>query len=96
VNRVFFLLDTHFLPEKNHFCETQHKIQKHLRKKQAKICGQTKITNVACSLSQGKATSTLMHPMAYTIAQPCSGNGRNTFVQTCVSLLGRLGQSGFA
>jgi hypothetical protein len=61
------------------------------QKKQAKVCGQTKIANVAISLSQGEATSTLMHPTAYAIAQPWSGIGRNAFIQTFLSLLGRLG-----
>jgi hypothetical protein len=50
------------------------------QKKQAEFCGQTKIANVAFSPSRGVATFTLMHPMAYTIAQPYSGIGRNTFV----------------
>jgi hypothetical protein len=61
------------------------------QKKQAKVCGQTKIANVALSPSRGEATSTLMHPTAYTIAQPCSEIGRNAFVQTFLFLLGRLG-----
>jgi hypothetical protein len=65
------------------------------QKKQAKVCGQTKIANVALSPSQSEATSTLMHPMAYMIAQCCSGIGRNVFLQTLLSLLGRLGQSSF-
>jgi hypothetical protein len=65
-------------------------------KKQAKICGQTQIANVFLSPHQGDTTSTLMHPMAYTIAQHFSGIGRNAFIQTFLSLLGRLQQSGFA
>jgi hypothetical protein len=65
------------------------------QKKQAKVCGQTKIANVALSPSRGEATSTLMHPTAYRIAQPASGIGRNTFVQTFLHLLQRLGRSGF-
>ncbi len=88
----FLLFDTHYLlSEKKGFCGTQHKIQKCLRKKQAKVCGQTKIANVALSPSQGEATSTLIHPTAYTIAQHCSGIGRNAFVQIFPSLLGKLG-----
>jgi hypothetical protein len=66
------------------------------QKKQAKVCGQTIIANVAFSPSQGDATSILMHPTVYTIAQHCSGTGRNAFVQTFLSLLGRPGRSGFA
>jgi hypothetical protein len=31
------------------------------QQKQAKVCGQTKITNVALSSSQDDATSTMMH-----------------------------------
>jgi hypothetical protein len=62
------------------------------QKKQAKVCGQTKIANVALSSSQGEAISTLMHPMACTIAQHCYGiHHRNTFIQIFLSLLGRLG-----
>jgi hypothetical protein len=66
------------------------------KKKQAKVCGQTKIANVALSPSRGEATSTLMHPTVYMIARPCSGIGRNASVQTFFSLLGRLGKSGFS
>jgi hypothetical protein len=66
------------------------------QKKQAKVCGQTKIANVALSPSQGEATSTPMHLTAYTITQHCSGIGRNAFVQTFLSLLGRLGRCSFA
>jgi hypothetical protein len=66
------------------------------QKKQAKVCGQTKIANVACSPSQGEATATLMHPTTYTIAQHCYGIHRNALVQTFLSLLGRSGQSGLA
>jgi hypothetical protein len=66
------------------------------QKKQAKVCGQTKIANEALSPSQGEATSTLLHPMVYTIAQHHPGIGSITFVQTFFSLLGRSGQSGLA
>jgi hypothetical protein len=66
------------------------------QKKQAKVCGKTKIANVALSPSQCEATSTLMHPMVYTIAQRCYGIHRKAFVQTFLSLLERLGQSSFA
>jgi hypothetical protein len=66
------------------------------QKKQAKVCGQTKIANVALSPSQSDATSTLMHPIAYMIAQHGSGIGRNAFVQTFLTLLGKSGESGFA
>jgi hypothetical protein len=38
----------------------------------------------------------LMHPVAYMIAKCHSGIGRNAFVQTFFSLLGRSGQSGLA
>jgi hypothetical protein len=55
-----------------------------------------KFAKVALPPSQGEATSTLIHPMAYMIAQPGSGIGRNAFVQTFFSLLQRLGQSGLA
>ncbi len=48
--------------------------------KQAKVCGQTKITHVALSPSWGEATSTKTYPMAYTIAQYHAGNGINAFV----------------
>ncbi len=67
----FSILDTHFLPEKR-LIFVRHKIQKRLRRKQAKVCGQTKIANVALSPSWGEATSVLMHPTVYTFAQPCS------------------------
>jgi hypothetical protein len=75
---------------------TQNTKTSQTQKKQAKVCGQTKIANVALSLSQDEATSTLMHPMAYTIAQHCSGIHRNAFIQTFLSLLGRSEQSGLA
>jgi hypothetical protein len=94
--KIFLPLDTHFPPEKKGVCGTQHKKQKCPRKKQAKVCGQTKIANMALSPSQGDATSILMHSMAYMIAQLCSGNHRNPFIQTLLFLLGRLGQSGFS
>jgi hypothetical protein len=66
------------------------------QEKQAKVCSQTKIANAALSPSQGEATFTLMHPMAYIIAMCHSGICTNAFVQTFLSLLGRLGQSGLA
>jgi hypothetical protein len=66
------------------------------QQKQAKVCDQTKIADVVLSPSQGEATSTPMHPTGYTIAQRCSGIGRNAFVQTFISLLGRSGQRCFA
>ncbi len=66
------------------------------QKKQAKVCGQTKIANVALSLSWGGATSTLMYPTAYKIAHSYSGISRNAFVQTFLYLLGWLGQCRFA
>jgi hypothetical protein len=67
-----------------------------LQKKQAKVCGQTKINNVALSPSRGDATSTLTHPMAYLIAKHPSEICTNAFVQTFLSPLGRLGQNGLA
>jgi hypothetical protein len=51
---------------------------------------------VALSPFLDEATSTPMHPMVYPIAQRCSGIGKNAFFQSFLSLLGRLGQSGFA
>jgi hypothetical protein len=91
---IFLLLVTHFLPEKKVFMGHNTKNRK-VPEKHAKVCGQTKITNVALSPSQGETTSTLMHPTAYMIARRCSGIGRNTFVQTFLSLLGRSERSGF-
>jgi hypothetical protein len=69
--RYSFLAKKKFLWDKTQKAETS-------QKKQAKVCGQTKIANVALFPSQGEATSTLMHPLAYMIAQHCSGIGRNT------------------
>jgi hypothetical protein len=61
------------------------------QKKQAKVCGQTKIANVALSSSRGNATSNLTHLMAFTVAKHPSGIGTNAFVQTFLSLLERSG-----
>jgi hypothetical protein len=51
-----------FLARKKRFLwdTTQH--TETSQKKQANVCGQTKIANFALSSSQGEATSTLMHP----------------------------------
>ncbi len=89
----FSLLDTHFPPEKNWFLWDT--IQ-NTEMSQAKVCGQIKIANVALSPSWAEATSTLMHPMVYTIAQPGSGINRNAFVQTFLFLLWRSGWSSSA
>ena len=48
------------------------------QKNEAKACGQTKINDVALSPSQGEATFTQTHPMAYTIAQRHTGIGTTT------------------
>ena len=68
------------------------------QKKQAKVCGQIKIANVAHSPShsQVEAPSTQTYPMVCTISQCHAGIGTNASVQTFLSLLGRLGGSGFA
>jgi hypothetical protein len=66
------------------------------QKKQAKVCGQTKIAKVALSPSRGDATSTLTHPIVFTIAKHPSEINTNIFVQTFLSLLGMLGQSNLA
>jgi hypothetical protein len=92
---ILLPLDTHFLPEKKGFVGHNTK-SRNVPEKQAKVCGQSKFTNVALSPSQGDVTSTLMHPMAYTIAQCCSRISRNAFIQTFLSLFGRLGQSNCA
>jgi hypothetical protein len=73
---------------------TQNRETSH--KKCAKVCCQTKIANVALSPSGGDATSTLTHPMAYTIAKHPTGVSTNAFIQTFLFLLGRIGQSGLA
>jgi hypothetical protein len=56
--------------------DTTQKTEKS-QKKQAKVCGRTKIANVALFPFQGDATSSLMYSMAYMIAQRRSGIGRN-------------------
>ena len=64
---VDLLLDTHSPASRNCFCGTQHKI--HKLTKQAKVCGHTKIAEVALSPSWGEATSTQTHPMVYMMVQ---------------------------
>jgi hypothetical protein len=86
----FFTPRYSFPARKKRFFVGHNTKYRNFSEKQAKDCGQTKINNVALSPSQGETTSTLMHPMAYTIAQPKFGIGRNTFVQTFSSLLQRL------
>jgi hypothetical protein len=93
--RMFLFLNTHFPPKNRFLWGTTQKTET-FQKKQAMVCGQTKIASVALPPSQGDSTSTLMHPMAYMIAQHCSKFGRNAFVQTFLSLSGRSGQNDFA
>ena len=63
-----------------HFCQKTTTLQntETSQKNEANACGQTKIDDVALSPSQGEATSTQTHPMAYTIAQRHTGIGTTT------------------
>jgi hypothetical protein len=67
---------------------------RNIPEKTRRFVARPKFANVALSLSRGEATSTLTHPVAYTIAKHPSGISTNAFVQTFLSLWGRLGQSG--
>ena len=77
----FLLLDNHVPSEIKRIVWDTAQNTETSQNKQAKVCGQTKITDVALSPSWGEATSTKTYPMVYTIAQHHTGNGINAFVQ---------------